>query len=192
MPGRTVYVVYGEGEDALAQELVRPLGEAGYQVAHHGTVMVGESLVEEAALALASDAPIVLCATRLAVGSAWAHQISRAAQVDGRVRVFVVQMEEQAYVEQLALHAKVARFWEDPARAVRDLLEALAKHFPPRVDEPAPGRAEPQADGRQHLDHPADGAVVDFAAVLNFRSSDPGHRPQRRRLADASRCWPRC
>lgn len=174
MSRRTVYVIYGDGEDALAEELVRPLRAAGYDVAHHGTVEVGNSLVDAAAQALASNCPIVLCATARAVGSAWAHRIAGAAHIDGHVRVFVVQMEQQAYVEQLALKTKVARYWEDPQRAIRDLLAALAKHFPPRPDavvaSAEPAAKAPPIDGRQFLDQPTESMTFDVEALGRFRS----------------------
>lgn len=114
MLGQTVYIVCAEGEGALAEQLAEPLREAGYQVAHDGTVAVGESLVGEAAKALESGSPIVLCATARAAGSQWAHRIVNAGHSGGPVRVFVVQMEKQAYVEHLALKAKVAKYCDEP------------------------------------------------------------------------------
>ena len=38
---------------------------------------------------------------------------------------FVVQMEQQAYVNQLALDGKVARYCDDPAKAIKEIKEAL-------------------------------------------------------------------
>src|SRR5215831_14060847 len=104
MANRIVYVVCAEGEEQLADQLAGPLKKAGYEVAHNGTVTVGESLVDEAQRALAHGAAIVLSATAKAVGSAWAHQSVNAAQGDGSIRVFVVQRERQAYVAQLAMN----------------------------------------------------------------------------------------
>jgi len=95
MGDRTVYVVCAEGEGSLAEQIAAPLRTAGYLVTHEGTVAVGESLIGEAAKALGSGAPIVLCATRKAVGSAWAHQITNAGHSGGHPRVFVVQMEKR-------------------------------------------------------------------------------------------------
>lgn len=109
MPRQAVYIVCADGDEELANQLTGPLRGAGYDVAHHGTIAIGESLVGEAQRALASGSPIVLCATAKAVGSAWAHQIVNAAHSDGPMRVFVVQMEKQAFVKQLAMDGKVAR-----------------------------------------------------------------------------------
>jgi hypothetical protein len=74
---------------------------------------------------------VVLCGTVKAVGSTWAHQIVNASRVGGRPRMFVVQMKADAYVDQLALGTTVARYCDDPAQAVRDLIDGLMKHFPP-------------------------------------------------------------
>lgn len=48
----------------------------------------------------------------------------------GLGRVLVVQMERQAYLEQLSLGGKVACYCDDPAQAIQELLEALARRFP--------------------------------------------------------------
>jgi hypothetical protein len=74
--------------------------------------------------------PIILCATARAVGSSWSHRIINAAHEGGLGRVFVVQMERQAYLEQLSLGGKIARYCDDPAQAIQELLEALARRFP--------------------------------------------------------------
>ena len=85
----------------------------------------------EADAALASGHPIVLCATPRAIGTIWAHRIIRAARASGApVRVFVVAMDEETYVDQVAFGGKVAKYYEDPATAIGELLGALAKHFP--------------------------------------------------------------
>jgi hypothetical protein len=103
-------------------------------VTHNGTITIGESLVGEAAKIISSGSPVVLCATARAVGTALTHQIINAAHVEGTARVFVVQMEAHAYVDQLALKTRVARYYADPSKALRELLDALAKHFPPLRD----------------------------------------------------------
>jgi hypothetical protein len=115
MQRQPVYVVHAEGEEPQAELLALPLREAGYDVIHNGTVVVGESLIGWAMRAVTGGAPVVLCATSRAIGSAWAHQIVNAGHSGGRTQVFVVQMERQAYVEQLAMRAKVARYCDDPA-----------------------------------------------------------------------------
>jgi hypothetical protein len=129
MSGRAVYIATAEGEEMLAERLAGPLRDAGYNVAHNGTITIGESQVGEATKILASGSPIIVCATVRAVGSTWTHKIVNAAHVYSDMRVFVVQMEKQAYVEQLALKAKVAQYCDNPAQALRDLLEALKNTF---------------------------------------------------------------
>ena len=39
-----VLIAHAEGEEYLAEELAESIREAGYQVAHQGTVLIGESL----------------------------------------------------------------------------------------------------------------------------------------------------
>src|SRR5689334_22059430 len=106
MPRRVVYIVCAEGEEAQVALLADPLERVGYEVAHNGTIAVGQSLIGGAVKAITSGSPVVLCATAKAVGSTWAHRITNAAHGSGRV--FVVQMERQAHVEQLALGGKIA------------------------------------------------------------------------------------
>ncbi|MEV8437509.1 tetratricopeptide repeat protein [Actinosynnema sp. NPDC051121] len=166
MDRQPVYIVHAEGEESQAELLAHPLREAGYDVTHNGTVVVGESLIGSAMRAVTGGAPIVLCATARATGSAWAHQIVNAGHADGPTRVFVVQMERQAYVEHLALRRKVARYCDDPTAAVRDLLTALAKHFPPTT-RPAPARVEWVGEP---LDAPTGRTDLDLDAVRRFRN----------------------
>src|SRR5689334_3707063 len=130
MSSYTVYVVCARGQEDLGERIAQPLQEEGYDVEHGGTVLVGESFVGWAAAAISSGGPIVVCATALAAGSRWANKIVNAAHSDGIARVFVIQMEEDAYVEHLALRAKVARYYQDPRRGIRELLEALRKYYP--------------------------------------------------------------
>ncbi|MEU4743115.1 tetratricopeptide repeat protein [Actinosynnema sp. NPDC023658] len=160
-----MYVVYAEGEEAQAELLAQPLREAGYDVTHNGTVVVGESLIASAMRAVTGGTPVVLCATARASGSAWAHQIVNAGHSGGRIQVFVVQMESQAYVEHLALRNKVARYCDDSAAAVRDLLAALAKHFPP-TGSSAPVQAEWISE---RMDAPLGRNALDIEAVQRFR-----------------------
>ncbi|HEX2743931.1 MAG TPA: tetratricopeptide repeat protein [Streptosporangiaceae bacterium] len=169
MPRRVVYVVCAAGEESLAEQLAGPLQEAGYQVAHNGTIAVGESLVGEAEKALTSGSPIILCATAKAVGSAWSHKIVNAAHGDGGVRVFVVKMERQAFVDQLALDGKIADYCNDPVQAIHDLVDAMAKHFPPLLQIPGPGNATPIAAGGQFLDELTESATLDIESLQQFR-----------------------
>lgn len=129
--GQAVYVVCAAGEEHLAELFARPLREAGYRVVYSGTVAVGESTVGAASQELATGAPIVPYTTTRSVGSRWAHRIVRAGHAGGHGRVFVVLMEEEAAFEQLAIKRRVARYCDDPVTGVRDLLDALTKHFRP-------------------------------------------------------------
>ena len=126
----TVFIAHARGEDDLAERLAAPLRDAGYGVTHDGTVMVGDSFVAEAEKALNSGQPVVLCATAKAVGSRWPRRLIHAAQVRGGGPVFIVQVEEDADVESLALGGKVAPYYRDPVGAMQGLVESLNEHYP--------------------------------------------------------------
>lgn len=127
----SVMIAHAPDEQALAETLVTPIEQAGYKVSYRGTVGVGDSIELEATLALESGGPVVLCGTQRAVGSRWAWQLVNAARATaGRPRVFVVQMERDAYVEPLARDGMIAPYWEDPAGAIQGLIAALRKHYP--------------------------------------------------------------
>jgi hypothetical protein len=126
-----VLIAHAEGEESVAEKLAEPLRQAGYDVAHRGTVLVGESVVEEASKALSAGGPIVLCGTVEAVGTGWAYRLVNAArQQHGKVRVFAVQIEKDAYVQMLSPDGAVALYWQDPAKAVEDLIVSLQKYYP--------------------------------------------------------------
>ena len=171
MDRQVVYVLAADGEDALADELSLPLSAAGYAVVHNGTVAVGNSLIAEATKAVAANSPVVLCATPLAVGSAWTHQIVNASRVGGPPRVFVVLMDANAYVDQLSVQTKVARYCDNQKAAVRELLESLQKNFPvePSIlaDKPVDGTTR----NRPHfLDEPTGTTNFNMEAVQRFRA----------------------
>jgi len=130
-----VLIAHAQGEEHCAEHLAGPIQDAGYQVVHYGTVMVGESLVEEASKVLMARGAVVLCGTIKAVGTRWARQFVNAARANNRgVKIFPVCMEEEADVEQLALDGKPANYWQDPAKAVRELISSLEKHYPLHAD----------------------------------------------------------
>lgn len=167
MASLTVYIACAEGEERLAEQLADPLREAGYSVSHQGTILVGSSNLAEAAKALAAGAPVVLCATVRAIGSKWAHQIVNSGHKTSSV--FVVQMESEAYVDQVALQTKVARYCDNPAGAIKDLLDALKSKFPVERNEiSAPTLTDPVIS-RGYLDEPAPSATLDIEALQDFR-----------------------
>jgi hypothetical protein len=125
-----VLIAHAEGEENLAEELATPLREFGYEVAHSGTVMVGESLVAEASRVLAGGGPVILCATAKACGTQWANRVVNAARQYDSVRVFVVQMEKDVYLQALSYDDRVASYWQDPHRALDELLMSLENHYP--------------------------------------------------------------
>ena len=64
-----VLIAHAKGEQELAEQLAGPIRSAGYQVAHEGTVLVGESIVDEVSKLLVEGVPVVLCGTVRAVGT---------------------------------------------------------------------------------------------------------------------------
>jgi Putative ATP-dependent DNA helicase recG C-terminal len=168
MSRRVVYVVCAEGEEAQAELLAAPLRRAGYDIKHNGTIAVGESLIGEAERAVASGAPVILCGTAKAVGSTWAHRLTNAAHAGGRV--FVVQMERQAHVEQLSLGGKVARYCDDPDRATDEIIRALSKNYPPTFQAADRNDEQLAAGGMQFLDQPTTSVVFDIESLERFRA----------------------
>ncbi|MFF5495610.1 NACHT domain-containing protein [Streptomyces aquilus] len=130
-----ILIAHAKGEEDLAETLAEPLARAGYEVLHHNAILVGESLADKASQAIAAGSPVVICGTVRAVGTSWARRLVNATRLHSGARVFAVQMEEDADLELLALDGKVALYWQDPARAVGELLDALAEYYP--LDEPA-------------------------------------------------------
>jgi len=141
MPSTTswkVLIAHAPGEEHWAEILAEPIRQAGYEVCHAGTVLVGDSLVEEAAKTLSRGGPVVLCATIKAVGTRWARRLVNAARLHAGSRTFVVQMEQEADVELIALDEKPVAYWRQPEQAIQDLLVALRISYPPAPIPPWP------------------------------------------------------
>ena len=124
-----VLIAHAKGEEDFAEQLAEPIREAGYVVAHRGTVMVGESFTNEASKVLGAGSPVVLCGTIKALGTKWARQIVNAAK-SYQTRVFCVQMEEEADVEILSFDECIAQHWQNPTKAKQDLIASLKKYYP--------------------------------------------------------------
>ncbi len=127
---RQIVIAHDEDDAALATQVARPLQDAGYEPLHLGTVLVGESLTEQASNLLAAGAPVVICATRLAMGSEWPKRLAFAARQRTPSLLFVAHMEAKADVKAVALDDTVARWHVDAALAARQLVAALQTHCP--------------------------------------------------------------
>lgn len=126
-----VLIAHAKDEEELAEKLAEPLREAGYEIAHRGTVIVGESITEEAGKILAKGGPLVICGTVTAMGTGWAHRLVRAVQDDEQQpRIFAAQMEKDAYLQQLSLNTRVALYWQNPVKAAQELIVGLKKYYP--------------------------------------------------------------
>jgi HEAT repeat protein len=125
-----VLIAHADGEEAVAALIADPLQRAGYDVVHRGTLVVGDSLAEEASAILAEGGPLVVCGTVRAMGTGWAHRLVDAARGHPRCLVLPVRMEAGAYLESVSWGAVVAEYCQDPERAARELCAALSKRFP--------------------------------------------------------------
>jgi hypothetical protein len=125
-----ILLAHAEGEASLADSVAGPLRAAGYEVLYEGAVLVGESVIQEASKALGLGSPVVLCGTIAALGTGWAHQVVNAARKYPDVRVFALKMEKPAYLQQLSFDGLIAEYWQDPDKAVNDLLDSLRKYYP--------------------------------------------------------------
>lgn len=142
-----VLIAHDEDEEAKAEELAVPIREAGYDVFHRGTVNVGESVPSEFSKLLGAGMPVVLCGTVQAIGSGWARRLALAARGYGYAgtRLFIVQMERKADVDSVAFDGeKIALYWQNPAKAMQELLDALRQHFPLSDKETAAGEIPSQ------------------------------------------------
>ena len=127
---QVVLIAHAEGEEEKAELIAKPLRRAGYDVSHRGTVLVGESITEEASKLLYRGSPVVLCATVNALGTGWVHRLVQSAQPHKGVRVFFVRMDRNAYLDQITADEKIAEYWQDPEQAIEQVIRSLRKHFP--------------------------------------------------------------
>ncbi|MEH2023460.1 HEAT repeat domain-containing protein [Nostoc sp.] len=125
-----VIIAHAKGEEEFAEKLAEPIREAGYEVAHRGTVMVGESFTEEFSKALSNSSPVILCGTCRAMGSRWVDKIVNAARENSGLKVFCVQMEDDANIDKVSFGERIAEFWKNPNQAIQDLIAALKKYYP--------------------------------------------------------------
>ncbi|MCI5168401.1 MAG: TIR domain-containing protein, partial [Candidatus Electrothrix sp. GM3_4] len=130
-----VLIAHAEGEVEQAEKFDESLREAGYEPIHYGTILVGESLTEEAGKVLNSNGPVVLCGTIKATGTRFARRLVNAARSGGgAVRVFPVRIEEEADLEALTWDGKPAEYWQNPTKAAEQLIESLKQYYPPNAD----------------------------------------------------------
>ena len=125
-----ILLAHAAGEDGRTEPIANALRSAGYDVIYEGSVLVGESLIQEASKALEAGSPVVLCGTIAALGTGWAHKVVNAARSYPGIHIFALQMEELAYLKILSLDGRVAAYWQNPDKAITDLLEVLAKYYP--------------------------------------------------------------
>jgi hypothetical protein len=166
----SILIAHDIGDQTSVDVIAEAVRAAGYEVAHNGTVMVGESFTEEASKVLSNGGAVIVCATVRALGRGWIHHLTYAARANraGRIRVFCLQMERDAYIRQIAADDAVAAYWQDPHEAIGQLVSSLKKHFPLAL----PGTAqsnEPSRDNLHYLDQLTAVADFDGDAIVSFR-----------------------
>ena len=168
MRTQEVYIAVAKNDEKEAEKLAIPMRQAGYDVAHNGTLIVGDSFVGAAEAVLNKGFPIVLCATTGSMGSKFTKKVIQSAQYKGSARIFIVQMESDADLSVLAEDTKVALYYENPAKAIDDLVAALKKHYPLKPDS-AEGIPALPPEPADYLDQ-STGVVPHGEMVAEFRS----------------------
>ncbi|MFI1725327.1 HEAT repeat domain-containing protein [Streptomyces sp. NPDC020489] len=163
-----ILIAHADGDEALAAEIARPLEAAGYHVVHHGSLFVGDSLMQQASQAIAEGSPVVLCGSVRAIGTGWAHFLVNAARRYGQARIFALQMEEGAFLDFLTLDGRVARYWQDPAGAIGELMAALSEYYP----TPRPAGADQRLDLLEQRYRELALETCDIVDLANFPIGD--------------------
>lgn len=126
---RRVLLAHAESEEFVAEQIATFLRAQGYDVAHRGTVMVGESLVQEVSRLLADQTPVILCGTVRAMGTGWAHKVVNAAHKHPGVPIYALHVEREAYLGSVLLDGIVGKYWVNSDTALHDLDALLQRHF---------------------------------------------------------------
>jgi hypothetical protein len=130
-------IVHEPDDEGLAVRLAKRIEAAGYDVHSDGSVLPGESYVEEMDKAIGSGGPVILCGTKRAVGAMWVSRILHSARAHLRsgsvpaVRVFAVKLEAGANLALLTGDGiQCADCSLNFELGVDELINALTKHFP--------------------------------------------------------------
>jgi hypothetical protein len=177
---RRVFIAHAEGEEDFAEDLAKPLRERGYTVTHKGTVIVGDSFFNDVTTVLNAAVPVVLCATVKAVGTATAKRIVHAARTNNpAVPILVVQMEQQADVQSIALDTTVAKYWQDPKYAIEQLAIALDRVYSNNLPTGgAPNDATLNPETRLHLVHQKRPRISKFSELtITLALNSPLYAP---------------
>ena len=132
---KPVLIAHAEGEEEIAELLAKPLQNAGYTVVYRGTLLVGESLVEAASRVLESSR--AGCVLRYRKGGRHGlglHGHQCRSKLPRHTHLRSADGAGEAYLRPLALDGEISRYWQDPAKAVNDLLAALNRHYPLQTD----------------------------------------------------------
>ncbi len=127
---RNVLIAHAPEDEKLAEQVAGLLGVDGYDVTHLGTIFIGDSMIEKVSKLLSEKAPVLLLGTVKAIGSQWLHRLVNAARNRDGVKVFALQIEKNADMDQLALDIKYWRYWENYTKAIDELRAELKKCYP--------------------------------------------------------------
>jgi hypothetical protein len=165
----SILIAHDSDDQASVDVVADAVRAAGYEVAHNGTVMVGESFTEEASKVLTNGGAVIVCATVKALGRGWIHHLTCAARAHraGRIRVFCLKMEQDAYIRQISADEVVGEYWQDPYEAMGQLVASLKKNFP--LPASAAQSIGPSNDNIHYLDQLTAVADFDGGAIESFR-----------------------
>lgn len=175
--GTTVLILHAKGDEEQLGWLENALRNAGYDVAHRGTVLVGESEIEAVDQELFKEGPVVLFGTCAAVGSARVKKALRAARaIGGAVRVFPIKVDDDADLTTWTFDdIKPADCSSDAKRqfGIDALLKSLRKYSSPGVPAAAP---HPLARWERLAERLAKNNLV-LALQAAFAQNAPGVQP---------------
>jgi HEAT repeat protein len=120
-----VLLAHAVDEEEWARKIADPLRDAGFDVWDQSDVLIGDSLVEEASKRMSAGGAVVVCATVRAVGTKWGRKFISAARQYPACKLFIMQMEAEADIDSISFADTVGRYWENPTKAMADLVTAL-------------------------------------------------------------------
>lgn len=124
-----VWIVGADDEEETAEIIAERLRSEGYEASHFGTLRVGDNILGSIEVALRSNTPVVLAATRAAMGDVRCQNVINAARAHAN-NVFVVRMHPQAALAALDADRVIADYSADGDLALERLVEALTAHYP--------------------------------------------------------------
>jgi hypothetical protein len=113
-------------DEGIAARLQRGLSNRGLEAWCTSEVEVGESIQGELDRRIAAGAPVLIVATRQAVGTNWVLRLVQSMRsLDLRNSVFVAQMDKQAALDSLCMGERAADFTDSMEHGLDELCAVL-------------------------------------------------------------------